>query len=55
MYHTERYMSVKPCIDVASNLLVVNLQSNLQQKFQHAAYLTCNMVQRLFLIAIASE
>ena len=39
----------KPCIDVASNLLAIELQldvriacNGLQQKFQHAEYFTCD-------------
>ena len=39
----------KPCTDIASNLLAIDLQldvriacNGLQQKFQHAEYFTCN-------------
>ena len=39
----------KPCTDVASNLLAIDLRLNvriafddLQQKFQHAEYFTCD-------------
>ena len=41
--------TIKPCTDVASNLLVIGLQldvriasDGLQQKSQHAEYFTCN-------------
>ena len=44
-------LHVKSCTDVASNLLVVELRldvqiacDNLQQKFQHAEYFTCDPV-----------
>ena len=44
------FLSVlKPCTDVASNLLAIDLRLNvriacdgLQQKFQHAEYFTCD-------------
>ena len=43
------FIALKPCTDVASNLLAIGLQldfriayDGLQQKFQHAEYFTCD-------------
>ena len=42
---------LKPCMDTASNLLVIDLQldiqiacDGLQEKFQHTEYFTCNLL-----------
>ena len=44
-------VGLKPCTDVASNLLVIDLQvdvrmacDGLQQKFQHAGFFTCEFL-----------